>query len=174
MEQAKFISEIRDPAEFRDNDSSGWLVHMYYFSYGSNMSIRRFRLRVPSAACIGSGILKGHELRFHKVSSRDGSAKCDVVVTASPDQVAYVWCIGSMKRKSQALTGRRPGFRLCTEIRVDRDGERRRSSGILLFCNGNRPSFEAIRLVPGTCVERCKGKLICRRRIFTVSKRPKP
>jgi cation transport regulator ChaC len=62
---------------------------MYYFSYGSNMSIRRFRLRVPSAACIGSSILKGHELRFHKVSSRDGSAKCDVVVTASPDQVVY-------------------------------------------------------------------------------------
>jgi gamma-glutamylcyclotransferase len=62
---------------------------MYYFSYGSNMSIRRLRLRVPSVACIGSGILKGHELRFQKVSSRDGSAKCDAVVTANPNLVVY-------------------------------------------------------------------------------------
>jgi len=62
---------------------------MYYFSYGSNMSIRRLRLRVPSASCIGSGILKEHELRFHKVSSKDGSAKCDATCTANPDQVVY-------------------------------------------------------------------------------------
>jgi len=57
---------------------------MYYFSYGSNMSIRRLGLRVPSASPIGAGVLKEHELRFHKVSSRDGSAKCDVVATAGP------------------------------------------------------------------------------------------
>lgn len=62
---------------------------MYYFSYGSNMSIRRFRLRVPSAFRIGSGVLKAHELRFHKVSSRDGSAKCDALATGSPDHSVY-------------------------------------------------------------------------------------
>ena len=61
---------------------------MYYFSYGSNMSIRRLRFRVPSASCIGTGSLKQHELRFHKVS-RDGSAKCDAVTTADPDHVVY-------------------------------------------------------------------------------------
>ena len=53
------------------------------------MSLRRLRLRVPSASCIGTGILKEHELRFHKVSSKDGSAKCDAVATADPDQVVY-------------------------------------------------------------------------------------
>jgi len=62
---------------------------MYYFSYGSNMSIRRLRLRVPSASRIGAGVLKKHELRFHKVSSKDGSAKCDVRVTDNPDQKVY-------------------------------------------------------------------------------------
>ena len=44
---------------------------------------------MPSASRIGSGILQEHELRFHKVSSRDGSAKCDAVATANPDQVVY-------------------------------------------------------------------------------------
>jgi len=62
---------------------------MYYFSYGSNMSIRRFRLRVPSASRIGAGLLKKHQLRFHKVSSKDGSAKCDVQLTGNPDHQAY-------------------------------------------------------------------------------------
>lgn len=62
---------------------------MYYFSYGSNMSIRRLRLRVPSASCIGTGMLKGHELRIHKQSSRDGSAKCDAVAVTDPDLHVY-------------------------------------------------------------------------------------
>ena len=52
------------------------------------MSIRRLRFRVPSASCIGAGSLKQHELRFHKIS-RDGSAKCDAVTTADPDQVVH-------------------------------------------------------------------------------------
>ena len=62
---------------------------LHYFSYGSNMSIRRFCLRVPSASHIGTGILRKHELRFHKVSSKDGSAKCDVQLTGNPDHQAY-------------------------------------------------------------------------------------
>ena len=62
---------------------------MYYFSYGSNMSIRRFLLRVPSASRIGAGLLKKHELRFHKVSSKDGSAKCDIRLTGDPDHQVY-------------------------------------------------------------------------------------
>lgn len=50
--------------------------HLNYFAYGSNMSLRRLRARVPAAQALGRGILHGHELRFHK-RGRDGSGKCD-------------------------------------------------------------------------------------------------
>lgn len=53
---------------------------MLYFSYGSNMSSRRIRQRVPSANLIAVATLHGHELRFHK-RSVDGSAKCDAYAT---------------------------------------------------------------------------------------------
>jgi hypothetical protein len=49
---------------------------LHYFAYGSNMSLQRLRARVPAAQPLGSGILYGHELRFHK-RGRDGSGKCD-------------------------------------------------------------------------------------------------
>lgn len=53
---------------------------MLYFSYGSNMSSRRIRQRVPSANFIAVATLCGHDLRFHK-RSVDGSAKCDAYAT---------------------------------------------------------------------------------------------
>ena len=37
--------------------------------------------RVPSASLIGTAELSYHELRFHKVSIKDGSAKCDILET---------------------------------------------------------------------------------------------
>ena len=45
------------------------------------MSSRRLLSRVPSASIIGTAILTHHELRFHKVSNKDGSAKCDIMET---------------------------------------------------------------------------------------------
>ena len=45
------------------------------------MSSRRLLSRVPSALKVGTAILSHHELRFHKVSNKDGSAKCDVMET---------------------------------------------------------------------------------------------
>lgn len=62
---------------------------MHYFSYGSNMSIRRLHDRVPSAKKVGVGILERHELRFHKVSKKDGSAKCDAFETKEPTHKLY-------------------------------------------------------------------------------------
>jgi len=53
---------------------------MLYFSYGSNMSSRRLRYRVPSAEFNTVATLHGHELCFHK-QSMDGSAKCDAYET---------------------------------------------------------------------------------------------
>ena len=53
---------------------------MLYFSYGSNMSIKRLQSRVPSARFISTAFLCQHELRFHKESD-DGSGKCDAYKT---------------------------------------------------------------------------------------------
>lgn len=50
--------------------------NMLYFSYGSNMSSRRLRQRVPSARFVTVATLHQHELRFHKMGT-DGSGKCD-------------------------------------------------------------------------------------------------
>lgn len=55
---------------------------MKYFAYGSNMSLTRLKNRVPSAVRLGTYILIGHQLRFHK-SSDDGSSKCDAFQTYS-------------------------------------------------------------------------------------------
>lgn len=54
---------------------------MNYFAYGSNMSLRRLQARVPAARPLGTAVLAGHALRFHK-AGRDGSAKCDAFHTA--------------------------------------------------------------------------------------------
>ena len=62
---------------------------MNYFSYGSNMSIRRLRVRVPSASQLGVGVLRRHVLKFHKVSTNDGSAKCDALATGNPDHLIH-------------------------------------------------------------------------------------
>jgi cation transport regulator ChaC len=62
---------------------------MYYFAYGSNMSLARLRQRTPSARRVSVAFLEGHRLRFHKVSQRDGSAKCDAPQTDLPQD--HVW-----------------------------------------------------------------------------------
>ncbi|MCP1676532.1 gamma-glutamylcyclotransferase (GGCT)/AIG2-like uncharacterized protein YtfP [Natronocella acetinitrilica] len=61
---------------------------MYYFAYGSNMSLSRLRERVQSAEILGRFTLKQHDLRFHK-SSKDGSGKCDAFFTADSVNVIY-------------------------------------------------------------------------------------
>lgn len=63
---------------------------MLYFAYGSNMSQRRLRERVPSAEFISLANLERHAIRFHKCG-RDGSAKCDAYHTGdSGDSVIGV------------------------------------------------------------------------------------
>lgn len=53
---------------------------MKYFAYGSNMSLIRLRERAPNVERVGTFLLVGHQLCFHKASD-DGSGKCDVVNT---------------------------------------------------------------------------------------------
>ena len=59
---------------------------MLYFAYGSNMSHRRLRARVPSAEFISLAYLERHALRFHK-RGRDGSAKCDAYHTGESNDL---------------------------------------------------------------------------------------
>lgn len=61
---------------------------MYYFAYGSNMSISRLRERAPGAVALGCHSLREHELRFHK-SGTDGSGKCDAYFTSNALDIIY-------------------------------------------------------------------------------------
>ncbi|MCR8960617.1 gamma-glutamylcyclotransferase [Variovorax sp. S2] len=60
-----------------------------YFAYGSNMSTHRLQGRVPSARAMGIARLAGHQLRWHKISKKDGSGKCDVIVSDAFDASVY-------------------------------------------------------------------------------------
>jgi AIG2 family protein len=62
---------------------------VHYFSYGSNMSIKRLKSRVASAKKVGIGILDMHELKFHKVGQKDDSGKCDVSETGEPEHAVH-------------------------------------------------------------------------------------
>lgn len=42
------------------------------------MSLNRIIERIPSAKVVGIGILKKHQLKFHKISIKDGSGKCNI------------------------------------------------------------------------------------------------
>lgn len=64
------------------------MKNIRYFAYGSNMSLRRLRDRVPSAVMVGAAILEHHRLVFHK-RGMDGSAKCDVVPSTAPGDCVH-------------------------------------------------------------------------------------
>lgn len=62
---------------------------MLYFSYGSNMSVNRLLNRISAATKVGVGLLREHELRFHKISQHDRSAKCDAYETGCHEHAVY-------------------------------------------------------------------------------------
>jgi len=70
-----------------------------YFAYGSNMSERRLRGRVTSAQKRTTAKVSGFQLRFHKRSLVDGSAKCDAFYTGN--QRHSVWGIVFSLEKSE-------------------------------------------------------------------------
>ena len=61
---------------------------MKYFAYGSNMFFALLKDRVLSAEKYTIAALKGHVLKFHKIS-KDGSGKSDAFETKSPDDIVY-------------------------------------------------------------------------------------
>ena len=94
---------------------------MHYFAYGSNLSLRRLRARVPSATPLGNAVLYGHQLRFHK-RGRDGSAKCDALTTLTPDQrvLGVVFDIASTHKSDLDLVeGVGQGYETKTATLID-------------------------------------------------------
>lgn len=66
----------------------------YYFSYGSNMLVQRLSApnRAPGAVALGTALLTGRRLTFHKVSTRKSgqrSGKCDIPLDTSPASEVY-------------------------------------------------------------------------------------
>jgi cation transport regulator ChaC len=61
-----------------------------YFAYGSNMLLRRLRVknRAPSAIAVCTGYVEGRRLDFNK-RSVDGSGKCDIEATGDPHDRAW-------------------------------------------------------------------------------------
>lgn len=62
---------------------------IYYLAYGSNMAESRLRKRVLSANKIGVVALPGHRLTFGNASTKDGSAKCDALVTGDSNDLVH-------------------------------------------------------------------------------------
>ena len=50
-----------------------------YAAYGSNLHPIRLQKRVPSATFVGTCLFPRYDLKFHKVSKKDGSGKCNAV-----------------------------------------------------------------------------------------------
>ena len=59
---------------------------MIYFAYGSNLSFKRLRSRLPSARLLSTAYLTAHRLCFHKIGM-DGSGKCDAFYTGDEHDV---------------------------------------------------------------------------------------
>lgn len=64
-------------------------TQIVYFAYGSNMSSPRLQARIRSATAWCRARLFGHQLRFHKHSLVDGSAKCDAYATGNERDVVW-------------------------------------------------------------------------------------
>lgn len=100
---------------------------MLCFSYGSNMSFRRLAARVESARFITVATLPEHALRFHKVSIKDRSAKCDAAHTGDPNDrvIGVVFEISAEdKRRLDRIEGLGFGYREKHAEVLAADGER--------------------------------------------------
>lgn len=49
------------------------------------MSFKRLNARISKITRLGVATLLDHDLRFHKVSQKDGSGKCDILETKNPE-----------------------------------------------------------------------------------------
>lgn len=83
-----------------------------YFAYGSNLHPARLGERCPSCVAVGTAVLPGHRLRFHK-RSVDGSGKCDAFHTGRDDDrvIGVVYRIArGEKHRLDAAEGAGEGY----------------------------------------------------------------
>ncbi|ARU56697.1 AIG2 family protein [Oleiphilus messinensis] len=59
-----------------------------YFAYGSNLPLARISNRLPGVRKLCNAVIKGYDLRFHKVG-HDDSAKCDAYFTGFQNDCVY-------------------------------------------------------------------------------------
>jgi len=78
-----------------------------YAAYGSNLHPQRIGERARSARLLGTGVLDGHGLKFHK-RSVDGSGKCNVVPADDGVHVAVYDLAASDATTLDAFEG--PGY----------------------------------------------------------------
>ncbi len=94
-----------------------------YFAYGSNMHSPRLSERTPSASRVDTGYLPGHTLTFDKVSTDDGSGKCDIPPSSDPNDRVYgvLYTIKSAERgRLDRAEGVGKGYR-DAQVRVTTD-----------------------------------------------------
>ena len=92
-----------------------------YAAYGSNLHPIRLQKRVPSATLIGTSLLLGYSLRFHKQSSIDGSGKCNILVGESGVYVAVFEIAESERSELDKWEGLGYGYD-GHEVRLDEFG----------------------------------------------------
>jgi gamma-glutamylcyclotransferase len=92
-----------------------------YFAFGSNMLTRRLISRCPSATKLSNSLLRGYRLYFDKRSWKDGSGKCRIAKTESPDDsvwgVLYL-CSAKDKENLNRVEGVGQGYE-ASEIEVE-------------------------------------------------------
>lgn len=97
---------------------------MIYFSYGSNMSIKRLQARIDCVTKLGIAVLRSHDLRFHK-AGKDGSAKCNIYETRNTEYfvIGVVYRIDPLEKpKLDKLEGLGYGYEEKI-ITVDMNGD---------------------------------------------------
>ena len=83
------------------------------------MPLARFNIRIPSARPVYTGMLSGHELRFHKIS-KDGSGKCDAFHTGEETDSIWGVIYRITPEDKKILDKYEPGYELRYEPRYDK------------------------------------------------------
>jgi len=109
--------------------------NLHYFAYGSNMSSRRLAARVSGTHALGSAILEGHQLRFHK-RGQDGSGKCDIYEVNGEESRVFGVLFALPAAEKAALDGIEglgAGYEEKVVSVIDTDG--RRSQAVTYYAN---------------------------------------
>lgn len=75
---------------------------MIIFSYGSNMSLKRLKDRVPSSVKLCNAFIEKYSLRIHK-TSKDGSSKANILFTGNESDIVWGVIFEINKEEKKAL-----------------------------------------------------------------------